>query len=159
MSTKTNSEPRIRPSKAGPWRTAVLVGVHLLFALHLAHLYSTGSSLTPLEPSESMEFSKLTVINAGLIFFGLLILSTLLLGRWFCGWGCHIVALQDACRWLMLKFGITPKPLRSRLLAFVPLLAELYMFFLPAIARIGSCLLYTSPSPRDLSTSRMPSSA
>ena len=24
---------------------------------------------------------------------------------------------------------------------------------------IGSCLLYTSPSPRDLSTSRMPSSA
>ena len=26
-------------------------------------------------------------------------------------------------------------------------------------AFIGSCLLYTSPSPRDLSTSRMPSSA
>ena len=26
-------------------------------------------------------------------------------------------------------------------------------------ARIISCLLYTSPSPRDLSTSRMPSSA
>ena len=26
-------------------------------------------------------------------------------------------------------------------------------------ARSGSCLLYTSPSPRDLSTSRMPSSA
>ena len=27
------------------------------------------------------------------------------------------------------------------------------------IAMYGSCLLYTSPSPRDLSTSRMPSSA
>ena len=27
------------------------------------------------------------------------------------------------------------------------------------IQRISSCLLYTSPSPRDLSTSRMPSSA
>ena len=27
------------------------------------------------------------------------------------------------------------------------------------IARILACLLYTSPSPRDLSTSRMPSSA
>ena len=25
--------------------------------------------------------------------------------------------------------------------------------------RVGTCLLYTSPSPRDLSTSRMPSSA
>ena len=28
-----------------------------------------------------------------------------------------------------------------------------------AIDRLGGCLLYTSPSPRDLSTSRMPSSA
>ena len=28
-----------------------------------------------------------------------------------------------------------------------------------ALWRPGACLLYTSPSPRDLSTSRMPSSA
>ena len=28
-----------------------------------------------------------------------------------------------------------------------------------SLARGGGCLLYTSPSPRDLSTSRMPSSA
>ena len=28
-----------------------------------------------------------------------------------------------------------------------------------AFAQAGCCLLYTSPSPRDLSTSRMPSSA
>ena len=31
------------------------------------------------------------------------------------------------------------------------------MFLLPGL--INTCLLYTSPSPRDLSTSRMPSSA
>ena len=30
---------------------------------------------------------------------------------------------------------------------------------LACVGRIGICLLYTSPSPRDLSTSRMPSSA
>ena len=29
----------------------------------------------------------------------------------------------------------------------------------PNISRMMACLLYTSPSPRDLSTSRMPSSA
>ena len=29
----------------------------------------------------------------------------------------------------------------------------------PTLVRIPDCLLYTSPSPRDLSTSRMPSSA
>ena len=28
-----------------------------------------------------------------------------------------------------------------------------------SLKRLGTCLLYTSPSPRDLSTSRMPSSA
>ena len=32
-----------------------------------------------------------------------------------------------------------------------------YVF--PKLKDKGSCLLYTSPSPRDLSTSRMPSSA
>ena len=31
--------------------------------------------------------------------------------------------------------------------------------FLDVSANLGICLLYTSPSPRDLSTSRMPSSA
>ena len=30
---------------------------------------------------------------------------------------------------------------------------------LPENRHLGTCLLYTSPSPRDLSTSRMPSSA
>ena len=31
--------------------------------------------------------------------------------------------------------------------------------FITMLGPSGSCLLYTSPSPRDLSTSRMPSSA
>ena len=31
--------------------------------------------------------------------------------------------------------------------------------WVPAMADSNTCLLYTSPSPRDLSTSRMPSSA
>ena len=30
---------------------------------------------------------------------------------------------------------------------------------MPCFVNLGACLLYTSPSPRDLSTSRMPSSA
>ena len=45
------------------------------------------------------------------------------------------------------------------------LLGDLFMLFIYAeiLAMVGAfystCLLYTSPSPRDLSTSRMPSSA
>ena len=34
-----------------------------------------------------------------------------------------------------------------------------YKYVLTLIGTLTSCLLYTSPSPRDLSTSRMPSSA
>ena len=38
-------------------------------------------------------------------------------------------------------------------------LALLLLLGIPVQAVVGGCLLYTSPSPRDLSTSRMPSSA
>ena len=61
-----------------------------------------------------------SIINTGVVFFALTILSTMVLGRWFCGWACHLVALQDACRWLLLKVGIRPRPLRSRWMAVVP---------------------------------------
>ena len=36
---------------------------------------------------------------------------------------------------------------------------QIITFTFPHVGIVGTCLLYTSPSPRDLSTSRMPSSA
>lgn len=83
-----------------------------------------------------MQFAQRGVINAGLIFFAGMILSTLVLGRWFCGWACHLVALQDASRWLLGKFGVRPRPLRARLLMTVPAAAFLYMFVAPAVYRL-----------------------
>lgn len=128
--------PVIRPSRAGRRRAAVLIGVHLLIAAHIAHWLVAGSTVTPVEPSEAMAFSRGGVINAGLIFFAAAILLTAVFGRWFCGWGCHLVALQDLCRWLLGKLGIRPHPLRSRLLAWVPALAFVYMFLWPAAYRL-----------------------
>lgn len=128
--------PALRSSKNGRWRALALIGVHVLIALHVAHWMSTGTSLSPLEPSEAMEFSKHDLVNAGFVFFGLAILSTLVLGRWFCGWACHLVALQDGCLWLLKRVGIRPRPLRSRLLAFVPAIAALYMFVYPLAYRL-----------------------
>ena len=43
------------------------------------------------------------MVNAGFIFFTLAILATLIFGRFVCGWGCHILALQDFCGWLLKK--------------------------------------------------------
>ena len=79
-------------------------------------------------------------VNAGFIFFTLAILATLIFGRFVCGWGCHILALQDLCGWLLKKMGLHPKPFRSRLLVYVPIIAALYMFVWPVVYR-----LFTEP--------------
>jgi tetratricopeptide (TPR) repeat protein/NAD-dependent dihydropyrimidine dehydrogenase PreA subunit len=126
---------RPRKSKAGPWRALVLVLVHVAIALHVAHWWNTGSTLSPLEPSESMEFSKQGVVNAGAIFFAITILSTSLFGRFFCGWACHLVAVQDACRWILEKLGLRPRPVRLGVLGLVPWILCVYMFFAPLIFR------------------------
>ncbi|MGE3180153.1 MAG: tetratricopeptide repeat protein [Phycisphaerae bacterium] len=121
----------MKKSRMGKWRAAVLIGVHVLAALHIWHWLATGRTVTPVEPSESMYTISKGLVNAGLVLFLLAILSTFIFGRFFCGWGCHIIALQDASTWLLKKIGIHPKPFRSRLLIFVPLLAAIYMFIIP----------------------------
>lgn len=133
--------PRIRPSRAGPWRAAVLGLLHLVFIVHVAQWLLSGmrdgvrETLSPIEPSESMQTLEAGLVNAGFVVFVLAIVSTLIVGRFFCGWACHVVALQDACGWLMKKCGVHPKPWRSRLLLWVPLGLALYMFAWPTFRR------------------------
>ena len=128
--------PKIRPSRMSRRRALVLIGVHLLIAAHIAHWLLYGRTMTPLEPSEAMAFTKGDMVNAGLLFFAVAIVSTAVLGRFFCGWGCHLVALQDLCRRLLEAMGRKPKPLRSRLLRWVPAIAFLYMFLWPLAYRL-----------------------
>ena len=54
-------------SRMGRWRALTLLGVHVLMVIHIIHWKVTGSSISPIEPSESIEFSKNGVVNAGLI--------------------------------------------------------------------------------------------
>jgi polyferredoxin/tetratricopeptide (TPR) repeat protein len=125
----------VKHSKMGKWRAASLIALTLLMVIHFVQWRVTGETVSPIEPSETMYTLQRGAINAGFIFFTLAILATLVLGRFVCGWGCHIVALQDFCAWLMKKIGIRPRPFRSRLLIFVPLIAALYMFVWPTAVR------------------------
>src|SRR5215213_11537419 len=125
----------IRESKVGRWRAASLIGLYLLMIAHIIQWRLMGQTVSPIEPSESMYTLQNGAINAGFIFFSLAILATLIFGRFVCGWGCHIVSLQDFCAWLLGKMGLKPKPFRSRLLVYVPLIVALYMFVWPTIAR------------------------
>lgn len=127
------SVPHSRMSGRRAW---VLVAIHLLLIAHvLWWWFSQSSTLTPLEPSEGMAFSKEGIVNAGLVLFAVAALATLVFGRYFCGWACHLVALQDGCRWILLKLGLRPVPFRSRLLKWVPIAAFVYMFLLPYLLR------------------------
>jgi polyferredoxin/tetratricopeptide (TPR) repeat protein len=133
-----NSAPRkdeIRRSRAGRWRALALIALTLLMIAHIIQWRLTGQTISPIEPSETMHTLQRGAVNAGFIFFTLAILATLVFGRFVCGWGCHILALQDFCAWLLKKVGLKPKPFRSRLLVFVPLVVALYMFVYPTAYR------------------------
>lgn len=132
----TRKAPKMGATRTGKWRTGVLVVVHVLIIAHIIQWLIMGSTLSPMEPSESMLTLETGLINTGAILFALALISTLIFGRFFCGWLCHVVALQDACAWLMNKIGIRPKPFRSRLLVFVPLVLGLYMFVWPSFKKL-----------------------
>jgi polyferredoxin/tetratricopeptide (TPR) repeat protein len=132
----TGKLSRVRKSKRSRWRAATLVAVHVAIAAHATQFFLTGRTLSPVEPSESMYTLELGYVNAGFVFFAAALLTTLVFGRFVCGWGCHIVAVQDLCGFIMKKLGVRPRPFRSRLLVWVPLLVALYMFAWPTFKRI-----------------------
>jgi tetratricopeptide (TPR) repeat protein/polyferredoxin len=117
------------------WRAVSLSLVYVVFAIHIIHWKLSGRTLAPLELNEVMYTLELGIITAGFLFMGALVLGTLIFGRFFCSWACHIMVLQDLCAWLLRKCGIRRKPIRSRLLLLVPPLTASYMFIWPQLLR------------------------
>jgi len=130
------SKTGIRKSKTSRWRATALILLNLFMIAHIVQWRIVGKTVSPIEPSETMQTLQGGFVNAGFIFFSLAILATLIFGRFVCGWGCHILALQDFCGWLLKKMGLHPKPFRSRLLVYVPLIGALYMFVWPTVYRL-----------------------
>lgn len=122
-----------RTRSFGKWRTATLVGVHVLFIAHFIHWKLRGRTLAPLEFNEVLYTIHQGIVTAGFIFMALVMVATLFFGRFFCSWGCHILALQDACGWLMDKLHIPRKPIRSRTLVWIPFVVMGYLFIWPQI--------------------------
>jgi len=142
-----------RPRKYARRRAAVLAAIYLLMGAHFAHWWWAGKTVTPLEVSETMHTLELGVLTCGFILMAAAILSTLVVGRFFCSWGCHILALEDASNWILRKAGIRPKPVRSRLMLLVPPVAALYMFVWPQVLRLLEGRAHPGLSVWDDSTS------
>ncbi len=133
-------------------RWTVLILVQVLIIVHIAlwfigekYGWFGGKTLSPIEPSEGIQFVDKGIVNMGTIFFALALLSTFIFGRWFCGWGCHVVLLQDWCYWLLRKIHIRPKPFRSRILMLFPFGLAFYMFIWPLVYRF---LIQKMPWPK-----------
>ncbi len=126
----------VRKSKRSRWRAFSLIAVHVAVLIHVAHWKIAGETITPVEPSEAMQTLELGYVNAGFLLFIALIVLTAVLGRFFCGWACHLVAYQDLCAWLLGRFGVRPRPLRSRILMLAPFGLAFMMFILPTLSRI-----------------------
>lgn len=127
---------RGRRPNYGVWRAVTLSVVYILMVAHFVHWKLAGRTLAPLEFSEVMHTIELGIVTAGFVFMCVAVLSTLVFGRFFCSWGCHILALQDLCKWLLRRVGIRPKPIRSRVLLWVPPLTALYLFVWPQVTRL-----------------------
>ncbi len=112
-----------------------MIAVHLLILAHLAHWLLAGESIGRFVLSDAMQTLELGRVNPGFLLFVLAILVTLVGGRWLCGWACHMGALQDSCAWLLRRCGCTPRPLRLRLLGYVPYALAFYMFLWPTLRR------------------------
>ncbi len=125
-----------KPRRYSRWRVVTLTLVYLLMGLHFAHWKIAGRTLAPLELNEVMHTLELGIITAWFIFISVAFFSVLIFGRFFCSWGCHILALEDLSAWLLGKVGIRPKPVRARVLLLVPIAAALYMFVWPAVKRL-----------------------
>src|SRR5262245_27402906 len=99
----TEAKVSVSTSKTSKWRAGALITLNLLMIAHFLQWWFTGTTVSPIEPSETMFTLQNGAINAGFIFFTLAIIATLIFGRFVCGWGCHILALQDLCSWLLEK--------------------------------------------------------
>lgn len=128
---------------AGKWRAAALIFVHVAMIAHIVQWLLSGmndgirSTLSPIEPSETMYTLEGGQINAGAIFFLSAIVTTFIFGRFVCGWGCHIIAVQDLCSHIMTKVGVRPRPFRTRLLIWTPFVLAFYMFVWPTLLRLS----------------------
>lgn len=122
-------------SRPARWRVVTLVMVHLCIAAHIIHWKLAGTTLSSIQLSDAGRFTAEGVATAAVFFFAFLLVVTLLFGRFFCAWGCHMLALQELCRFLLRRVGVRPRLVRSRVLFFVPLFAAFTIYFEPLVQR------------------------
>ena len=113
-------------------RIASLIGIQILI---LAHIYIFGDRIIgSLDFQEFFHaFVKYGIINAGTVLVIIIFMTTLIFGRFFCGWACHFGAVQELTWWLLKKMNIKPITINSSLITILPLFILLNFYLAPNI--------------------------
>ena len=77
LESRNSGAPMMGRTRRARWRAGVLILINVLMIVHLIQWLILGMTISPVEPSETMETLEVGVVNAGAIFFLLAILSTL----------------------------------------------------------------------------------
>ena len=113
-------------------RIASLIGIQILI---LAHIYIFGDRIIgSLDFQEFFHaFIKYGIINAGTVLVIIIFMTTLIFGRFFCGWACHFGAVQELAWWLLKKMNIKTITINSSLITILPLFILLNFYLAPNI--------------------------
>lgn len=113
----------------------MLAAVHVAIGAHVAHWAWSGRSLAPLELSEALPTVHTGVVTAGGLLFLVAGVATLRYGRFFCGWGCHFLAVQDLAAAGLARVGWRGDGPRLQALGAVPAALFGYLVVWPWAAR------------------------
>ena len=115
------------------YRIISFVLVHLLIFIHI--IWFQNSFLGSFDFQEFFDrFIGHGILNAGSIMVIFAFFSTLIFGRFFCGWLCHFGAIQELAWWMFSKMGIKPKTINSRLVTFLPLFILFNFYIVPNLS-------------------------
>ena len=105
----------------------------LIHVLILLHIFIFGDEIVgSIDFQEFFHaFIKHGVLNAGAILVIIAFMTTLVFGRFFCGWACHFGAIQEFSWWLLKKININPITINSRLVTILPIILLLNYYFIP----------------------------
>ena len=113
-------------------RILSLIAVH---GLILLHIYYFGSDIIGSIDFQEFfhSFIQLGVLNAGTILVILAFLTTLIFGRFFCGWACHFGAVQELSWFILKKLNIHTKTIDSKLVTILPFIILLNYYIAPNV--------------------------
>jgi len=112
-----NAHQARKEKKQLRWRIAAFLVLHLLIGLHLLLWYVYDWQVIGAIDMQELfrNFIEKNVLTAGAVFFLALIGLTLIWGRLFCGWMCHIGQVYDLLAAFYARIGVKMRAFPLRL--------------------------------------------